>query len=232
MGKVISMSGLCVTEGCAKAVHARGYCRGHYMKLREAGALRMNSEVIAEHGRKADHPFYLRWSRRNSAGNLAPEWSDFWRFVADVGDSNGCTKMLRKDRAKPMGPDNFYWAEKLTGERKNAYYRDWYKTKPAGREGRYQKAYGISLAEYEAMSEAQGHVCAICGEPEKIIVRSGTNEDTRRLSVDHDHATGAVRGLLCGDCNVALGAMKDSRESFLAAVAYLDQHEAEGEKAA
>jgi recombination endonuclease VII len=48
--------------------------------------------------------------------------------------------------------------------------------------------------EYDAMLAAQGGVCAICGNAPK----------TRRLHVDHDHRTGAVRGLLCYRCNRAL----------------------------
>ena len=51
------------------------------------------------------------------------------------------------------------------------------------------------------MVEKQNGVCAICGNPE-----TATSHGTiRRLSVDHDHETGEVRGLLCSKCNFALG---------------------------
>ena len=53
---------------------------------------------------------------------------------------------------------------------------------------------GLSDADYEALLTAQGGGCAICGNPPK----------TRRLDTDHDHKTGAVRGLLCHRCNRAL----------------------------
>lgn len=53
---------------------------------------------------------------------------------------------------------------------------------------------GITDADYAAMLAAQGGHCAICPSTPK----------TRRLHVDHDHATGAVRGLLCHRCNRAL----------------------------
>jgi hypothetical protein len=56
------------------------------------------------------------------------------------------------------------------------------------------KQLGVDDAEYERMLEAQGGGCAICGAKPK----------TRRLHVDHDHATGKVRGLLCHRCNRAL----------------------------
>jgi len=53
---------------------------------------------------------------------------------------------------------------------------------------------GVTDEAYEALLEAQGGGCAICGAKPK----------TRRLHVDHDHATGKVRGLLCHRCNRAL----------------------------
>ena len=52
----------------------------------------------------------------------------------------------------------------------------------------------VTLDEYEALLEAQGGVCALCGNPPK----------TRRLDVDHDHRTGLIRGLLCSRCNQAI----------------------------
>ena len=55
---------------------------------------------------------------------------------------------------------------------------------------------GLTLAAYEALLEAQGGGCAICGATPK----------TRRLDTDHDHKTGKVRGLLCHRCNRALPA--------------------------
>lgn len=62
------------------------------------------------------------------------------------------------------------------------------------RERDYQRKYGISVEQYEAILRDQGGVCAICERPPK----------TRRLHVDHDHKTGEIRGLLCYRCNRAL----------------------------
>ena len=75
--------------------------------------------------------------------------------------------------------------------------------------------YGITADQYDEMLTAQGGVCAICG----CTCSSG-----RRLAVDHNHSTGAVRALLCGDCNVTLGKMKESPALLRAAAAYLELH--------
>jgi hypothetical protein len=60
--------------------------------------------------------------------------------------------------------------------------------------------YGLEPDDYHALLEAQGGGCAICGTPPNA---------TRALAVDHDHETGAVRGILCGRCNPGLGHFKD-----------------------
>ena len=68
---------------------------------------------------------------------------------------------------------------------------------------------GISLVDYDAMLQRQNGACAICK-------RSG-----QALCVDHCHACGKVRGLLCGKCNSVLGFCGDSPAHLLMAAAYL-----------
>ncbi len=76
-----------------------------------------------------------------------------------------------------------------------------------------KRHYGITLADYDVMLEAQGGVCAICGKT--------PGENGRRLCVDHDHETNEVRGLLCTHCNVVLGYWHDNPETARQAMLYL-----------
>lgn len=74
--------------------------------------------------------------------------------------------------------------------------------------------YGITIEEYDTMLAAQAGVCAICKQ-------NPPNGRILKLAVDHDHATGEVRGLLCQRCNMALhflenGSWRDEAESYLA----------------
>jgi hypothetical protein len=76
--------------------------------------------------------------------------------------------------------------------------------------------YGLTVAAYEVLLQNQHGVCAICFRPE-------TNKHNKRLSVDHDHTTLKVRGLLCTNCNQALGNCQDSPDRLRAAAAYLEK---------
>ena len=79
------------------------------------------------------------------------------------------------------------------------------------------RRYGITEADYLAMLLSQGSVCAICDREERRQQPIGK----RRLSVDHDHETGQIRGLLCSDCNLGLGKFGDDPDTLLRAVEYL-----------
>ena len=80
----------------------------------------------------------------------------------------------------------------------------------------YVRMYGITLSEYNKMLKEQSLACKICG----ILASKATHS---KLFVDHCHATGAVRGLLCNTCNTALGLLKDSPELCREAANYLEQ---------
>ncbi|MGW2082299.1 endonuclease VII domain-containing protein [Streptomyces sp. NPDC001939] len=78
-----------------------------------------------------------------------------------------------------------------------------------------KRHYGITLEQYNEMAAAQNHRCALCGEEP---------ETERRMHVDHDHATGQIRALLCHHCNLLLGNAKDSPDRLRQAIAYLALH--------
>lgn len=78
------------------------------------------------------------------------------------------------------------------------------------------KNFGINSVEYNLMLQEQNHCCYICQIHEDKLDRS--------LAVDHDHATGKVRGLLCGSCNRFLGKINDSTETVERMLEYLKTH--------
>ena len=74
--------------------------------------------------------------------------------------------------------------------------------------------YGLTVDQYDAMLMEQNYVCAICEKPEK-------SSSKKVLSIDHDHTTGKVRGLLCDTCNSGLGHFFDNLDFLESAVLYL-----------
>lgn len=76
--------------------------------------------------------------------------------------------------------------------------------------------YGLSKEQYSAMLAAQGGVCAIC-----------KRRPAYRLHVDHSHATGKIRGLLCFPCNNGLGTFKDNITLMRLATEYLERNDHE-----
>lgn len=77
--------------------------------------------------------------------------------------------------------------------------------------------YGVTPEQFDQMLADQNGVCAICGEPETRM----RLDVLLPLSVDHDHVTGRVRGLLCHPCNQAIGFFKDDPERLVKAIEYL-----------
>jgi len=82
--------------------------------------------------------------------------------------------------------------------------------KREARERAYAR-YGITLAEFETMNEAQNGLCAICDK----------QPNREFLDVDHCHETGKVRGLLCNKCNQALGLLGDDLSIVMRVYTYL-----------
>lgn len=86
--------------------------------------------------------------------------------------------------------------------------RRWRATNP-----RRSPYHGLSPEEVSERLAQQGGVCGLC-----------KTESTKRWHGDHDHKTGAFRGVLCNKCNMGLGLFNDNVDLCQAAVAYLERH--------
>jgi len=122
------------------------------------------------------------------------------------GLSSHCKECRRAlDRARPRNRQE--WWRKQSKERLQRY--------------RLKRDFNLTLEEYVAMREAQGGLCAICGQPERPIKKRHGVVLVQYLSVDHDHITGEIRGLLCDRCNRVLGWAQDQPALLERAAAYL-----------
>lgn len=140
------------------------------------------------------------------------EWEQEYRQRPEVKAkarqrARGKTWQQYKNR-RDANPD-LYRAKEQAYQRK---YRSKPKSKRVMLDCELRRQYGISLEQYDAMLEAQGHVCRLCKQP--------TTE--RRLDVDHCHTTGVVRGLLCNLCNTGIGKFRDRPDLLRLAAEYLE----------
>lgn len=81
--------------------------------------------------------------------------------------------------------------------------------------------YSLSIEDYQKMLSDQQGLCAICHQPE--TVKNSRNGSICRLSVDHCHRTGAVRGLLCQACNRALGQLREDPNIAKSLLKYIEE---------
>lgn len=92
--------------------------------------------------------------------------------------------------------------EKTRASHRRSYRRHHEKARDRSYNRCLAKQYGLTREQYDTMAAGQKGLCAICGRPPSL----------RLLEVDHDHATGRIRGLLCRKCNVLIGYLETSRD--------------------
>ena len=124
--------------------------------------------------------------------------------------------IMSKSRQKENHPR---WKGGISSD-KVIYQRQWKKKnaekiKEYQRKHRLKSFYGISIESYKELLLRQNGVCGICS--------NGPECQKHPLSVDHDHITGRIRGILCSNCNSALGLMKENIENLKLAIKYLEE---------
>lgn len=103
--------------------------------------------------------------------------------------------------------------QKRNRDKTARYQANWKARRPDYNREQQLARYGLTLATYDELLRSQGGVCAIC---ERECHKN------RLLSVDHDHSTGKVRGLLCHNCNAGIGQLGDDPALLRRALEYLE----------
>lgn len=194
---------VCTIADCGRPHHARGWCLTHYTQFKRG---------VAPSG-----PIKVR------VRDKPPECTE--DGCSEPVKAKGLCKMhyqrlLRhghtryRNRKTPPKPcmietcDNHLYAKGLC----HSHYikqRKWASS-------------GVDALRYQELLHEQRGVCAVCSQPEKSPDKASGK--IRDLCIDHDHDTGAVRALLCSNCNRALGLLGDDPAVLDAAKAYLAKH--------
>jgi hypothetical protein len=142
-------------------------------------------------------------------------------FGKDSSTPDGLTyhcRDCRNAKARIYCQTSGYYAKRHDAHRE--YKRNYYKRPEVVRRVRNQqllKAFGITVEQYDALLAKQGGKCAICGKERASLFE-------KHMAVDHDHETGAIRGILCEGCNVGLGFFLDNVTLLKNAIRYINAH--------
>ena len=193
-------SGQCSVEGCDGARSTRTWCKRHYYKWQLYGdPLFVFVRAPANEGPckidSCERPAFLRqWCKGH------------YRRWQRHGDP------LYVKVPAPQVECSIDDCERIVGGTGSArglcskhYSREW----------ELKRSYGISVSQFESMLAAQGGVCAGCGT-------DTPGAGISQWHVDHDHLTNAVRGILCGTCNWALGNTRDNPDTLIRLANYLE----------
>tara|TARA_R100000951_G_scaffold90032_1_gene78172 strand:+ start:17625 stop:18179 length:555 start_codon:yes stop_codon:yes gene_type:complete len=129
-----------------------------------------------------------------------------------------------KARRKAKDPEAYKKAEREANARRKAKDPEAYKKacRKANRKAKLRR-YGMTEDDYDTIHDSQGGVCKICKRPETAKDKHNKGE-VKRLAVDHCHEENHVRGLLCTNCNSALGKFKDDTAALQRAIDYLNSN--------
>lgn len=179
--------------------------------------------------------------------NKCKETKTFDQFYKDSGLVDGyksqckeCQKAVKQawysknrdisiERSKVYRQNHPEWALEMS--RRNYRQNSWRQQNPekakqlairTARARRFRK-YGITQEQYDTILASQNFVCGACHEaPTFSPVRKGASKYDNFV-IDHDHVTGEIRGILCTNCNVAIGMLRDSPDKARKIADYLDR---------
>jgi len=107
----------------------------------------------------------------------------------------------------------YYQENKAHISARNAAYR---KAHPQSQRNWRSWRHGLTVEQYDVLMKDHEGVCAVCKQPEP---------QNKALSIDHNHLTGKVRGLLCHPCNAALGLLKEDSARIDRLMKYIEKYE-------
>lgn len=195
----------CSVPGCGKKHRGLGLCSLHYFRQRDHRDLNYKSEPRTPPLDKNN----MRQCKKCEAEKLLGDFGKNSKCFA--GRLRVCKKCQDDRRLERLRTDPKL-RKRNRLKRKKSYWKDVEKSRAINRNDKLLSKYGLTPEAWLALFEKQGGVCAICKLPELL---------KKRLAVDHCHITGKIRGLLCGNCNRALGQFQDSPVITQAATDYL-----------
>lgn len=215
---------LCMVDGCESdtAHGGRGYCSMHYQRAKKVGDAGAPKTTRTAHKWEVQ-PDGHKWRICKGCDTAKPQ-GDYHKGVSVDGRSHYCKpcSAATARASRDADPEKYrarkveLWNANIQENRRRS--REYYSRRSLAARELNWRAQGIeaTAAEYMALHAEQGGLCALCGKDE---VANG-----RALALDHCHNSNRVRGLLCADCNMALGLFRDRPEVLTRASQYLSKY--------
>lgn len=152
---------------------------------------------------------------KNRTCKVCKEYKDISNFQPKGYQCKECR--AEKQRSYWAGlPDEIKKTRQAKSESQKKYaQKNSEKIKLMSRKSELKRKFNITIEDYNDMLKTQNNVCAIC------LNKCNTGNN---LAVDHDHVSGKVRGLLCKNCNTAIGLLKENSDTLKQAINYLEIH--------
>lgn len=195
MPKNVPGRALCSVDWCNAFAHGAGFCMTHYRQIRVSGTIAPWTQVGDQRVRPCD-----------ACGTNVSSLSGRTRFCLDCKRRKARLKAAAQFAADPEKVRR-RGRESERRQRQDPARRA--KKQSVQKSARLWRDYRLTTEEYDRLVARSGGHCGICARPAK-------------LHIDHDHATGAVRGLLCGPCNTMLGMAKDGPGLLRAGAHYIE----------
>lgn len=190
----------CSIPECGQPPRARGWCSTHYQRWRQHGDPLTTTAGpgagVLERAHLAAEELAAGERACKSCGQVKP----LQEYAPSSTNRAGRQVSCRPCRKAYLAQQ--HQRRKNTDQQRHS--RRW-------RDAYLRRTYGLSIDQYDALATAQGGRCATCGRPADLVV-------------DHCHDSGRRRELICNDCNLALGHVRDDPAVLLALVAYLERH--------
>lgn len=185
-----------------KAQYMKNWRSTHREKVREAN--RKWKQAHSDQVKESYHKYYTT----NRVGILE-KVSRYARSNKDKVNEK-IRRWSAKNRDK-VSKKAMKW-QRANPEKAKENKRAWANTNPEKiKTSHLKRYYGITFAEYQELFKNQNGKCAVCG----------SDNDGTPLCIDHDHATGKIRGLLCKNCNSGIGFLRDDINTIEKAFNYL-----------
>lgn len=200
----------CSVDGCVKVVLGNGLCSAHYKRMKLYGDVNAYNKPVRQECKVQG------CEEKQAAHELC---DTHYRRFKKIGRDCIIDESFVYDPAKYYRICDWCGNQMISDEKiLKMFCTDdcaKHKEKYRSRNRHLLRQFDLTVDEWDDLFESQNECCGICKQTDP--------GNGKEFAVDHNHETGAVRGILCSGCNTGIGLLKDDPETLRSAIAYLEK---------